>query len=62
MSLRRVLARDRDQYLVPVGSTASGLASGVSDIDLVYLSTTNEKQRENLLRLLSTENFRLYAF
>ncbi|EFO25110.2 hypothetical protein LOAG_03377 [Loa loa] len=58
VGLRRILARNHGQYLVPVGSTASGLASGVSDIDLVYLSTTDEKQRERLLRLLSKENFR----
>ncbi|KAK6108659.1 hypothetical protein QQG55_32880 [Brugia pahangi] len=58
VGLRRVLARNRGQYLVPVGSTASGLASGISDIDLVYLSTTDEKQRETLLRLLSKENYR----
>ncbi|VDO40739.1 unnamed protein product [Onchocerca flexuosa] len=56
--LRRILARNHDQYLVPVGSTASGLASGMSDIDLVYMSTTDEKQRERLLRLLAKENFR----
>uniref|UniRef100_A0A0R3RTJ5 PAP-associated domain-containing protein n=1 Tax=Elaeophora elaphi TaxID=1147741 RepID=A0A0R3RTJ5_9BILA len=56
--LRRILARNHGQYLVPVGSTASGLASGVSDIDLVYLSTTDEKQREELLRSLTKENFR----
>ncbi|CAG9535659.1 unnamed protein product [Cercopithifilaria johnstoni] len=56
--LRRILARNRGQYLVPVGSTASGLASGVSDIDLVYLSTIDEKQREKLLQSLSKENFR----
>lgn len=62
VGLRRILARNHGQYLVPVGSTASGLASGVSDIDLVYLSTTDEKQRERLLQLLSKENFRRYVF
>uniref|UniRef100_A0A915Q3F2 Polymerase nucleotidyl transferase domain-containing protein n=1 Tax=Setaria digitata TaxID=48799 RepID=A0A915Q3F2_9BILA len=56
--LRRILANNHGQYLVPVGSTASGLASGTSDIDLVYVSTTDEKQREKLLRLLAKENFR----
>ncbi|VDN41800.1 unnamed protein product [Gongylonema pulchrum] len=56
--LRRILAQARTQYLVPVGSTASGLAGGASDIDLVYISTTDEKQRERLLRLLTKESFR----
>ncbi|VDN06114.1 unnamed protein product [Thelazia callipaeda] len=56
--LRQILARDQNQYLVPVGSTASGLASGTSDIDLVYISTTNEKQREKLLQLLTRESFK----
>ncbi|VDK72415.1 unnamed protein product [Litomosoides sigmodontis] len=56
--LRRILVRNHGQYLVPVGSTASGLASGISDIDLVYLSTTDEKQREKLLQSLNKESFR----